>query len=196
MLELDARRRWWASTHTSLVHIGIAALGVLVFADVRSDLRRADEATLSWSTTRAVWVAAQPLAAGDQVLDGAEVRDVPEALLPDGTLEATDPLAGAVVGRAMAPGAILTALDLRGSGTAPASVIPDGWLIVPVQTPAAGIVAPGDRVRVVAGGAVLSGRGVIVEPGDDGHPTLLAVPADAAPLVASDVAGITLVLEP
>jgi hypothetical protein len=177
------------------VHIGIAALGVLVVADVRSDLRRADETTRSWSTTRAVWVATRPLAAGDPVPDGAEVRDIPEALLPDGTLGADEQLGAAVAGRAVAPGAILTSLDLRGSGTAPASVVPDDWLIVPVRTAAAAIVAPGDRVRVVAGGAVLSDRGVIVEPGSDDQPTLLAVPADAAPLVASDLAGITLVLE-
>jgi hypothetical protein len=178
------------------VQVTVAALAVLVFADIRHDLRRASEATRAWSRTTAVWVATDALGPGEPVLDGVAVRDVPEALLPDGAVAATTPLAGVTTGRTLAPGAVLTALDLRGSGVAASSLIPAGWLIVPIHTAAAGLLSPGDRVRVAADGTMVSPSGVVVEPGSEDVPTLLAVPAERAPTVAAALDGLTLVLEP
>ena len=178
------------------MQIAIAVIAVVVFADVRHDLRNAADAARSWSRTTPVWVATDALGPGEPLLDGVAVRDLPEALLPDGAIPAAVPLVGVTTGRTLAPGAVLTGLDLRGAGVAPPSLIPEGWLIVPIPGTAAGLLSPGDRVRAVAGGAVISPSGIVVEPGSADSPTLIAVPAERAPEVAADLDGLTLVMEP
>lgn len=178
------------------MQIAIAVIAVASFLDIRSDLQRARIAAGAWSETRTVWVTTAPLAPGDAMAPVVEMITVPEAVIPDGALATDDPLDGVVASRSVASGSILTALDRRGGGTAPASMIPDGWLIVPVHSTASDLLAPGDRVRVVAAGTVVSAQGLVVEPGGETRPTLLAVPADAAAGVASGLDGIAVVIEP
>ena len=178
------------------MQIAIVIVAAVTFLDIRRDLEQARITARGWSETRSVWVTTEPLAPGDAMVPAVEARIVPEAVIPDGAIDAEDSLAGVVAGRAVASGSILTVLDRRGGGTAPPSMIPVGWLIVPVHSTAADLLAPGDRVRVVAGGTMLSARGLVVEPGGDDRPTLLAVPAEAAAGVASALDGIALVIEP
>lgn len=194
--DLGARHRSWLGRHPTAVQIAVAVVTVATFLDVRSELEGARSAARGWSETRPVWVTTEPLAPGDAIDAVAVAREVPEAVIPDGAIDAGESLAGIVAGRAVAPGSVLTDLDRRGGGSAPPSMVPDGWLIVPVHSAAADLLAPGARVRVVAAGAVLSASGLVVEPGGDDRPTLLAVPADAAPGVASGLDGLALVIEP
>ena len=73
---------------------------------------------------------------------------------------------------------------------------PAGWLVVPVlESPPSGALI-GDRARAVADGVVLTKDAVVV--GHHGDATLLAVPADVAPLLpaAADAGRLTLLLVP
>jgi len=184
---LTARRPWlrWlplATTTTALV------------LSVGSYQSRADAARRAWSDTVEVWVADQPLGAGDPVsADGATVAAV---MVPEGALPGGRPPTGRVV-RRVAAGAVLTDLDVTHDDPSTA-LIPDGWRGVAVVEVTPSGASVGDRVDVVADGVVIASDAVVADTGvDPGTGVLLAVPADVAPLVAlADDTGIRLLRRP
>ncbi|MDJ0923498.1 MAG: hypothetical protein QNJ77_02960 [Acidimicrobiia bacterium] len=128
--------------------------------------------------------AAEPLAAGTRIDEAIDWRDVPGGLMPA--------WAGAVSG--------IAAIDIETGDPLLPSVVadqatPTGWWSIPV--PLVATVAPGTRVRLVAGygGAIL--EGIVVEPGiDDGFETvaMVAFPPSDAPLAAAAAANDALVV--
>lgn len=95
--------------------------------------------------------------------------------------------AGAVARRRVSAGFPLAGADVA-ARPAPLGLVPDGWLAAPlVESPRSGADV-GDRVRVVADGVAVAPEALVV--GFVGDATLVATPADAAPLVAlADASG-------
>lgn len=123
--------------------------------------------------------AARDIAAGEPIDDSAvRWRDVPAGLLtpPD--------LADAAARVPIPAGEPITAST---SGTA--AVAPDGWWAVPVDL-APGVV-PGDEVLLVITDPPRTVPGIVISPGSadrfglDARPASVAVPGEAAALVAS-----------
>jgi hypothetical protein len=131
--------------------------------------------------------AARPLRAGEAV-DATAVawRQVPAGLLPDTSLD------GAAAAVDLAAGDPLVAPVLR-TGVA----VPEGWWEVAVAVGAHA--AAGDRVMLVLTEPPVTISGMVVSPqqGDsyslDFRPALVAVPGEAAALVAAAAAAGTLV---
>jgi hypothetical protein len=123
---------------------------------------------------------------------------VPIALVPPSAIgTGVDDIAGLVARQHVGTGEIVTTDDVGRLGqTAPAALVPDGWLAVPiVESPASGAQV-GARVQIVSDGVVLAPDGRVVGYHDD--VTLVAVPADAAPAIpaAAAAGGVALLLVP
>lgn len=124
-------------------------------------------------------VAAEPIRAGAEITPDV-VRYV---RVPTNALPATDPI-GSRAAIDIEPGDPLGAAVLAGP-----VVVPDGWWTVPI---AVGTTAsPGDQALLVVADPPLSVIGIVVsaqvgDPYELGHrPAEVAVPADAAPIVAA-----------
>lgn len=178
---LAARRPW---IHWLVVGTVAVALGASVFGRVE----RLDDTRRSWGETQTVWVASADLEPGDALL--AEPRDVPIAVAPERTVtEIDDLVARQRVGR----GDIVTENDVA-PRAGPQSLVPEGWLAVPVvESPRSGA-AIGDRVQVVSDGFVVSDDALVVALFDD--VTLLAAPASVAPLIPAAAGDVTILLKP
>ncbi len=168
--------------------ITAVALGIAV--SVHDRLRQVDLERDSWGDTLPVLMATGPIEVGEPLR--VEVRTVPSAVVPKGAItEATD----LVARRRIGDGEIVTLLDVV-ADRGPQAMTPTGWLAVPViESPRSGA-SVGDRVRVASDGFVLSARALVVDRFDE--VTVLAVPADEAPLLpaAADAGSLTLLLEP
>jgi hypothetical protein len=117
---------------------------------------------------------------------------VPQALVPAGAIDGTT---GHTARRRIGAGQVLTELDVVG-GPAPLGLVPAGWRAVPiVESPTSGA-SVGDTVDVASDGVVIAERALVVGHHDD--VTLVAVPADRAPLVplAASSGSITLLRLP
>ncbi|HEX5946908.1 MAG TPA: SAF domain-containing protein [Acidimicrobiales bacterium] len=167
VLTVRARR---ALTRPAVRRLGVAALAAGTCFTVMSLVAAADDARARWGQTRPVAVATRDLAPGDVVDAGAfEVRDVPEAMLPDAVLDgvvdgpedasepsgvtAGDPPVGAVVRHPVLAGEPLVAARLAPHGlTGAAALVPAGWRAVAVPLGAAGAppVTTGDLVDILA----------------------------------------------
>ena len=149
-----------------------------------------DEARAAWGSATAVWVAEADTAPGETII--ARAVDVPDAVAP---ADATghDP-SGSTARQHVGRGEIVTSVDVAG-GSGALALVPDGWLAVAVseRVPSGALV--GERVLVVADGAVIADEAVVVGVGDGA--SSIAVPPDAGPLVAlADESGVRLLRSP
>ena len=123
--------------------------------------------------------AARAIASGQPIADG----DIRWDRLPRDTFPVPN-LEGAVTAVAIAPGEPITAAML-----APDALVPEDWWAVPIDIGAP--TSPGDTVMLVVLDPPLSVPGIVVEPqrGDsfslDHRPALVAVPGDAAAVIAA-----------
>lgn len=166
---LVARRPW---IHWLLVGVLSAATA----SQVSARLGEVAAARESWGTMREVLVADTAAAPGEPLV--VSRADVPAAVAPPG---AADPDAGGVLvaRQHVGAGEIVTALDIAAGGEL--ALVPAGWLAVAItESPPSGA-APGERVRLVSDGVVIAADGVVAAHRDE--VTLVAVPADIAPLV-------------
>jgi Flp pilus assembly protein CpaB len=184
-----------ATQFTSLVNGTISALqvkrqvqvvaAVLMSLFITILVSRAVHSTRSqqeqWSSLRRVLVASNPIAAGEEITEvNTALVDVPLVVLPADALITFQP--GDTARIALQPH---TAITSAMAVPAKESVrIPDGWRIValPSDMPSPPLVL-NDAVDVVAGESVIA-AGVIVA---SLNPLTIAVPAEAAPSVASVV---------
>jgi hypothetical protein len=186
---LLVRRPW---IHWSIV----VACALATAATVLDRVERIDEARQRWGTTRTVLVAARDIAPGDPLVVVA--RELPAAMVTESALDAERADDAAAVARQhIAEGEIVTVVDVgRHDRSGPLGLAPDGWLAVPiVESPASGA-AIGDRVQLAGDGMVIAGEAIVVGYHDD--VTLVAVPADVAPLVpaAAESGGLVVLLAP
>ncbi|MFN6119454.1 MAG: hypothetical protein ACK5CE_07445 [Actinomycetes bacterium] len=152
------------AVHWTLVASAALAAGALVATRVAAVERE----RLAWGESVTVWVADAEVAAGGAV--AARRTAMPLALVPDGAL--TVEPAGATALRTVGRGEVLTH---RAVGD-PRSLV--GAARRAVAVPADDTTLPvevGDRVAVVAAGAVLATGGVVVEV----RPTVVVVAVDA-----------------
>lgn len=176
---LVARRPW-----VQWVVIGLLAAAVATSVSVR--MAELEAARRSWGTTARVWVATRDVAVGEPI--AVEAVDVPVDVRPPG---ATDDPSGAIARQEIGRGEIVTTIDLVDHSTTPA-----GWLVAPVRESLPSGAVIGERVSVVSDGFVLAGEGVVT--GFVGDVTLVAVPAEVAPLLpaASDTTRVALLRAP
>lgn len=146
--------------------------------------------------TEQALVARREIRPGVLISDEAvELRDVPEAMLPDGALASQQQALGRAVAYPVAPGEVLLQRDLVAegggglSGRLPdgrwAMILPSGWLVGPVPA-----LVDGDRLDLVAyssgdpveeAGVVVSGVEVLRAPsGESAGQLLLAVTLEEA----------------
>lgn len=180
---LLARRPW-------IQWVVIVAIATAIAASVDAQLGRVDAERRSWGSTTTVLVATGPIEVGGPLRVAR--RQVPEALAPQGAIGDAE---GALARQRIGTGEIVTEVDVVADG-GPQAMTPAGWLAVPVvESPPSGA-AEGDRVQVVSGGFVVSADAVVV--GGFDEVTVLAVPADEAPLLpaAADAGSLTLLLKP
>lgn len=171
--------------------VAIAAIGAGASTLARAD--RVDAERAAWGVTRTVWVTGVDHLPGDPLT--AHRVELPEALVPDGAVDATDTIDDLAARQFVAAGRVVHTTDVV-AGVGPQSLTPIGWLAVPVnESPVSGA-ALGDRVRVVGDGVVLSAEAVVV--GHHDGSSLVAVPSAEAPAIAALAAqqGVTLLLIP
>lgn len=171
----------------------VAVCTVAVAAEVLERVDRIEAARAAWGDTRRVLVADHDAAPGDPLAMSA--RDLPVAIVPASALDASGD--GRHVARQhVAAGEIVTERDVAPLSRGALALVPAGWLAVPVvESPASGAQV-GDRVRIVSDGLVLAGEALVVGFHDD--VTLIAVPADVAPMVplAADSGSLAVLLVP
>ena len=177
------RRPW-------LYWLAVSALAGSVFAITARHDASVEQAKAAWGDTREVFVAVGEHDVGDPI--EATPLLVPVAAVPRGAV--VEPPRG-VAHQHIGEGEIITDADLAATG-APQSLIPEGWLAVPiVESPRSGA-RVGDWVRLVSGGLVISADALIV--GASEGATLVAVPAEEAAAVpaAASVDALTVLLKP
>lgn len=178
-----ARRPW-------IQWVLIVAIATAVAASANGRLQQVDAERDSWGAMRSVLVATAPIEVGDTLR--IERRDMPVAVIPEGAIDQAD---GVVARQRIGVGEIVTEVDVAANG-GPQAMTPDGWLAVAViESPRSGAVV-GDRVQVASDGFVVSADAIVV--GGFDEVTVLAVPADEAPLLpaAAHAGSLTLLLKP
>jgi hypothetical protein len=184
------RARRLVARHPWVYWLAIAAVAVALAASVLARIDQVAAARDSWGDTRLVWVTTDAMEPGEPIV--AERREVPEAVVPDG---AVGDVTGRLTRQRIGSGRIVTETDVV-VDAGPRSLVPEGWLAVPiVESPRSGA-SIGDRVRLASDGFVISSDALVVAVIDD--VTLVAVPADEAPTVAAAGAasGLTVLLRP
>lgn len=181
---ITARRPW-------LQWLVIAVLATAAAGTARARLAAVDAARDAWGTPVDVWVASTDTEAGRPIT--ATRLEAPRPLVPPSAVP-TSP-AGRAARRHVGRGEIVTAADVMAVGEL-AGLAPEGWLVAPVEDQPGSGAGIGEHVRVVSGGYVLVETAIVV--GVDGHVTLVAVPADVAPLVpaAGETGRVTLLRVP
>jgi Flp pilus assembly protein CpaB len=127
------------------------AVGALTAVGLRAHLREVEARTVAAGPTTEVVSAARDLARG--IALGPEdlaTMEVPEAVLPPGAIDDPALVVGRTLTAPVAAGEVLTDLRLARAGPV-AALVPAGLRAVPLTVRApSGILAPGDRVDVVA----------------------------------------------
>ena len=202
-LPIWVRRRVVAARRVLVRHpwvywFAVGALAAAAYASVSSHTAARDAARAEWGATSPVVVARTPLAPGDALGARVTIDAWPSAIVPPGALAALEP--GLVARQHVARGDVVGALDVTPGG-GPLALVPDGWVAVPlVESPASGAEIC-ERVQVTSEGVLLAGDGLVVGGvggGMAGDVTLVAVPADIAPLLpaAADTGHLTLLRLP
>jgi hypothetical protein len=156
-----------------------AALGTGI--SLRERVAGIDAARRAWGEGREVLVARRDTRPGEAV--EIDVRELPAAVVPPGALGREAGTQSLVARQDVSAGEVVTAIDVGRAGAAgAAALLPDGWAAVPiVESPPSGA-AIGARVQIAAEGVVLAADAIVAGYHDD--VTLVAVPADVAPMVA------------
>jgi hypothetical protein len=177
LTRLAVRCRRAVARHRWLRRLLVVGAAVAVASTTFSRLERVDAARARWGDTLEVLVATAGSDAGEPLR--VEVRSLPAAMVPAGSVAADrvdDPL---VARQRVTVGEVVVDADVTVDG--PLGLVPDGWLAVPVvESPPSGAAA-GERVQVASEGVVIAAEALVV--GHQGDATLIAVPADAAPLL-------------
>ena len=132
------------------------ALSVLVAVGatfvLRDHLARLEAQAASAGPGAQVVVAEADLARGTVAEASAlSTAQRPERYLPPGAMSSVEEVAGSMLAADVAAGEIVTSARLASSGGPTAAMVPPGLRAAPVQVPAPpGLVAPGDRVDVLA----------------------------------------------
>ena len=174
-LQRDTRRQRIAS-------VVLATLAALAFLLVLLDLRATSDAL---GTRTTAYVAVGELRPGDTIT-AARVRAVeqPSSFLPPTALD-TSPV-GKTARQHVAAGEHLTSTNVHEQAD---DHVPAGWRVVAVTARAAlPPLAAGAHVDVIARAEVLVSGAVVVSVHDDGRSAMVAVPARAAAVVATEAA--------
>lgn len=173
-----ARIRRFFARHRLVYWLVVAAGALGVGATVAVQSRQLTEARASWGETTTVWVAVADTSAGAELR--VHTRRLPGAMVPADAVRGSWP-DGAVARQPVAAGEVIVDHDLS---VARLALLPDGWrgVALAVDDTSAPVVL-GDRVDVVAMGAVLAADGVVVQTTDAA--VVVGVPPDVAPVVAA-----------
>jgi len=176
---LFARRPW-------LYWLIIGACAVAVWSSVASAQAQVTRQRDSWGTTRTVWIASGPVAAGEVVR--AAATDYPTAMVPPSAVASLP--ADAVAARPLATGEVVVAADVAADGLVPAD-----WVVFAVPADGAPTLIAGDAVTVFGSGRAWC-DGVAERVGDE--TVEVAVPMDCAPSMSAQLAlgAITLARHP
>ena len=169
-----ARRPW-------IRWVLVAVLATGVGGSVASGLAGVRRERDAWGHSTTVYVATKDLVAGEPVAGAVERREVPIAVIPDAALAVLP--ARATAKQRVGRGEIVVVGDIV-DAAGPRALIPDGWLamdITDVADPA--MFAVGDPAAVLAGGATVASRAVVVEV--TATDVVVAVPLADAPTVAA-----------
>lgn len=173
-----AQIRMFFAVHRWVYWSIVAAAAVAVGGSFVAQSRQLADARASWGATIVVWVAADDTPAGTPVR--VEARDLPASMVPADALTGPWP-ADAVARQQLAAGEVIVAHDV---GRGRLVLLPDGWRAVALVIDQTGPeVQLGDRVDVVAVGAVLAADGVVVQTTDG--VAMVGVPAEVAATVAA-----------
>lgn len=181
------RHRWihWLAT------AAIAAAVAATVLDLIEDVERQRD---SWGATVDVLVATDDVDPGDPLDSTTEWRTVPRAVAPPDAVGSDADVTSLVARQQISASEIVVGIDVTAADGA-LRLVPVGFLAVPViERPASGA-AVGQRVSVASDGIVISDDALVIGRADQA--TLVAVPADEAPVLASadGGSGVTLLLE-
>lgn len=172
-----ARFRSLVARHRVVYWSVVACLMMVVGATLVIESRRVNAARDAWGDVVEVWIADADIASGAPL--AATRTTVPLAMVPARALTGDLP-ADAVARQHVSRGEMLVEPDIV-SGRLP--LVPDGWRAVAIAADDTTLeLAMGDRVDVVAGGAVLASDGVVVQVGAGA--VTIGVAAEDAPSVA------------
>lgn len=178
---LAARARW---VHWLVVAVCAAIAGLVMMRAVHA----AEVEARAWGSPVAVVVATGGVPMGEPFAGRVEVIEVPAPVVPAGALRSLTELAPAAVAlQRVGAGEIVVAHDVV-PVAAPAALIPDGWLAVPIveQAPSGAVV--GDRVAIAADGTLLTRHGMVVGTRPESNVVVVALPETAAPAAAEAAA--------
>lgn len=185
---LLARRPW-------IYWLVVLLLALAIALAVRQRVAAIDAARRGWGETQAVLVARHDVRPGETI--EVDVREVPLAIVP-ATALTTDAADSALIARQdVSAGEIVTSADIgRRDRDGVSALLPDGWAALPIlESPPLG--APvGAPVQIASDGIVLAPDAIVVGYHDD--VTVIAVPADVAPMVgaAAETGGVAVLLLP
>ncbi|HUF96963.1 MAG TPA: SAF domain-containing protein [Ilumatobacter sp.] len=166
------RRPW-------LYWIIVVGLAAVLATATRSNLAEVQRERESWGGTTTVWVATADISAGQTVREHAAARHVALAMTPVHAVNDITDLDG-VARQRISVGEIITTVDVTATDDQLA-LVPVGWLAVVVtESPRSGA-TKGSQVQLTADGVVIADEALVI--GEVDGSTLVAVPADVAPLV-------------
>ncbi len=166
---LFARRPW-------LYWLIVGTCAVAVWLSVASAQAQVTRERDSWGTTRTVWVASGPVAAGDVVL--AAAADYPTAMVPPSAVSSLP--ADAVAARSITAGEVVVAADVAVDGLFPAD-----WVVFAVPADGTPVLIAGDAVTVFGSGQLwCDGTAAAIGEVD----VEIAVPTDCAASMSAQLA--------
>lgn len=178
---LVARARWvyW------LVVAGCAAIAAL--AMMRA-VHAAEVEARAWGSPVAVVLATGDVPVGERFAGRVAVVELPAPAVPPGALrELAELPPTAVALQRVGVGEIVVTHDVVPSG-APAALVPDGWLAVPIIEQAQSGVVVGDRVAIAADGLLLASHGQVVGIRPESNVVVVALPEPVAATAAEAAA--------
>lgn len=166
---LLARRPW-------LYWLIVSACAVAVWLSVTSAQAQLTRERDRWGTTRAVWVASGPVAAGENLQ--VTTNDYPIAMVPPSAVSSLP--ADAVAARSMVAGDIVVAADVAVDGLVPAD-----WVVFALPANGTPALIFGDAVTVFGSGQAWC-DGMVARVGD--VTMEVAVPTDCAASMSAQLA--------
>jgi hypothetical protein len=167
--------RLMVARHPWTYWLVIAVMAGAVGLGAAKALAGVDAARRSWGEQQTVWMASTATEPGQPIV--AARRNVPRAVVPSAAV--VEAPTGALARQHIGFGEIITDNDVAAVGSA--GLVPDGWVAFPVPA-AVEHFATGDHLNVYSGDQLVA-AGVVVDHGESD--LMVAIPADAAPVMAS-----------